>query len=153
MGKLIGKQRKVELLRCWNDENQTNGILSVYDENGLPLFSSIVIERGWQNNKPMISSVAPGTYDLVLEHSPRFKQELWEIYGTEGRSECKIHAANHWHQLNGCQAPGLDLQDFDRDGYLDVRHSRTALDAFHRAMRPVRKATIEIIDRNNPWKS
>lgn len=140
------QQRTVILQRYKEDLNQSTGTLTVIDQEGWPLFSAPCIERGDRNNERNVSNVLPGSYPLVLEWSPRFKQNLWELKNTLGRSECKIHASNFWHQLNGCIAPGAYLTDLNKDGYQDVARSRNTLDAFHRSMGDVKISQIIIKD-------
>lgn len=137
---------KVILQRYKEDRNQSTGTLTVLDQNGWPVFTCPCIERGDRNNAKNVSNVLPGTYNLVLEHSPKFNMDLWELYGTKGRSECKIHASNFWTQLNGCIAPGAYLKDLNNDGYQDVARSKQTLDAFHRVMSGITNTTITIID-------
>ena len=84
------------------------------------VFKSEVIERGDNDNKARVSCVPPGHYVLMLEYSPRFKQDLWEAKGVPNRSECKFHAANYARQLNGCFALGENRADIDKDGQTDV---------------------------------
>lgn len=138
--------KKVVLQRYKEDFNQTTGVLLVIDSNGWPIFACPCIERGDRRNKKGESNVLPGVYDLVLEWSPRFQMNLWELYGTENRSECKIHASNYWHQLNGCIAPGAYLTDLNGDKYMDVAASRQTLARFHKAMEGIERTTIEVID-------
>lgn len=126
--------KTVILQRYKEDYKQTTGTLTVIDENGWPLYAAPCIERGDRDNERMVSNVPPGTYDMVLEYSPKFNTDLWELKGVPGRSECKIHASNYWKQLNGCIAPGMYLTDLNRDGYQDVAQSRVSLDRFHRIM-------------------
>ena len=135
---------KVLLNRLWSDKNQSTGVLYVIDETGQPIFASLCIERGDMNNQKSISNVPKGVYPLVLEHSPRFNMDLWELKDVPNRSECKIHASNYWHQLNGCIALGLKLKDIDNDGYFDVTNSRNTVNSFHVAMKGITQTTIEI---------
>lgn len=87
-----------------------------------------------------------GNYDLVYEHSNRFKRQLWEFKGIPGRSEIKIHNANFVHQLDGCVAVGM------RSGTINalpaVLSSRLALEQLIEALRPYQGLTlkIEVID-------
>ncbi|MEM6718927.1 MAG: DUF5675 family protein [Bacteroidota bacterium] len=138
--------KRVKLQRLWEDRNQSTGVLTVLTDSGQPMFASLCIERGDRNNQRNVSNVPAGTYPLVLEFSPRFQRKLYELKDVPNRSECKVHASNYWHQLNGCIAPGVKLKDMNSDGYYDVTDSRKALDAFHRALKGVEKTTIEIID-------
>lgn len=111
----------------------------------LPRFISCSLERGWQDNKPDISCIPVGEYHCVLEWSPRFKQMLWEIYGVDGRSECKFHVSNFYKQLNGCVALGLRTLDLDGDLQNDLTRSKDALAEFHNALRPMEGKQVKLI--------
>lgn len=138
--------KTVQVIRNWQDKNQTLGNCSVLGDEGKPIFTAISLERGWRDNQRNVSCVPLGEYLLVLEYSPRFKQNLWELKEVPNRSECKFHAANYWRQLNGCIALGLKLVDIDGDGYNDVTNSRYAMDAFHEAMGDDTTAMLVIKD-------
>lgn len=124
------------LIRAKQQFNTTLGTLEI----GGPVFKHYVtLER--------TAKLFPaGTYDLVYEHSNRFKRQLWELKGIPGRSEIKIHNANTAEQLNGCVAIGM------RHGTLNLRpaalSSRLALEQFTEALRPFQGLTlkIEVID-------
>ena len=136
--------KTIKIYRNWWDKNQTLGNCTVIDEMGKPVFSSLSLERGWNDNKPQISSIPPGDYKVVLEYSERFKKELWEIKGVPNRSECKFHAANYWYQLNGCIALGKTLADINKDGYNDITSSRLTMKAFHEVFGNDREAKLEV---------
>lgn len=125
---------KIELHRNWQDENQSLSTAKILNAEGQPIFTSIMLERGWKNNEVGISCIPAGTYKVVLEYSDRFKVDLWEIKGVPNRSECKFHAANYWYQLEGCIAPGRKLKHLNRDTYLDVTASGPTLADFHKAL-------------------
>jgi len=136
--------KTIKINRLWQDENQTIGNCTVFDENDKPIFSSISLERGWRNNEKNVSCVPKGTYKVVLEYSPRFNTDLWELKGVVGRSECKFHSANYWHSLNGCVALGLKLKDINNDGYVDITNSRDTMSEFHNALSGLTKALLII---------
>lgn len=138
--------RTVIIQRYKEDQNQTTGTLTVLDENGWPVYAAPCIERGDRDNQRNVSNVPPGEYPLVLEYSPRFRTDLWELKDVPNRSECKIHSSNYWTQLNGCIAPGTYLTDLNGDRYQDVAQSRVSLDRFHRAMGLTTVSKIIIID-------
>lgn len=141
-------EKEVVLLRVWQDGKQTTGSLNVidYTKEGQPTFIKPCVERGDQNNQKMISCVPEGTYQIVLENSPRFQMDLWELKEVPNRSECKIHPVNFARDLNGCIAPGDDLVDMDKDGYYDVTNSRNTLQQFHKAMGDLKESRIHIVD-------
>jgi hypothetical protein len=136
--------RVIKVHRFKQDEKQTLGVKTVFDEEGNPLFASMLLERGWLNNERNVSCIPSGVYDIELEYSDRFKMSLWEIKGVPNRSECKIHSSNFWYQLNGCMSPGTQAVHLDKDGYLDVTNSRHTLMQFMEAMRPFTKAKLII---------
>lgn len=137
---------RVYIQRYKGDKNQTTGILSIIDKNGWPVYVSPCIERGYMNNKRNISNVPAGTYSMQLEYSPKFNTDLWELKGVPNRSECKVHAANYWGQLNGCISPGLYLKDMNGDTYEDVAASKQALNNFHRVLHGLTYVKITIVD-------
>lgn len=102
------------------------------------------LERGWRDNERGVSCISEGTYEVRLEWSPRFNKYLWEIYGVPDRSECKLHAANFWRELNGCIALGNSHVDIDGDGDKDVTSSRNTMKKFHKLMGDDTKALIVI---------
>lgn len=133
----------IKIHRFTQDYNQTNGSCSVLVNNNLA-FSCLSLERGWRNNDKGISCIPSGTYEVVLEYSPRFKKNLWEIKGVPNRSECKFHASNFWHQLNGCVALGLRRKDINGDGYPDVTASKQAMAQFNQSLKGFTKAILII---------
>lgn len=114
----------------------------VKHEDGLIEFIGACIERGWRNNQNNVSCVPEGTYELRLEHSPRFRKDLWELYGVPNRSECKFHSANYWSQLNGCIALGVKHKDINMDGDPDVTSSKPTMKKFHEIMTGTRAKVI-----------
>lgn len=127
------------------DNQASLGTLLVYD-GSKQIFKCDSLERGWVNNENMISCIPTGTYKIVLEHSPRFKKELWEIKGVPGRSECKIHIANYFWQLNGCIALGGSRKYIDKDLVMDVANSRNTVNDFHKIMGNDTEAKIHIVN-------
>jgi len=134
--------KTVIINRDFQDDKQSLGVCYVKDVHGNVLFKSESIERGWLDNERNVSCYPTGAYKLVLEYSPRFKQDLWELKGVPGRSECKFHAANYARQLNGCTALGQRRADIDGDGYYDVTSSRDTMAKFHKALDGEKEAIL-----------
>ena len=139
--------KRVVLQRVWMDENQSTGSLIVLDKFRQPIYISPCIERGDRNNERNVSNVPTGTYPLVWENSPKFGM-VWELKDVPNRSECKIHAANMWDEINGCIAPGTYLGELNADGYYDTMSSGDALKRFHLALTDVQEqgTTITIFN-------
>jgi hypothetical protein len=135
----------VKIHRYWQDFNQTSGTCVILDKKSFPIFSSLSLERGWRNNLNRISCIPSGLYDLKLEYSDRFRKNLWEIKGVNGRSETKFHAANYWNQLEGCISLGLRYTDMNSDGYKDVTNSVPTMEDFHKALGNHKEALLLIV--------
>ena len=132
------------ILRYWSDESQTLGVATLLDNELNPIFAAISLERGWLDNKPNVSSTPTGEYKCVLEYSPRFEKDLWELKNVPNRSECKFHASNYWNQLNGCIALGDTAENIGRDFQLDVTNSGDTMDTFHRLLRNEKEIKVII---------
>lgn len=141
---MADRLKTVYIIRDFGDKNHSLGNCYVFDENQKRLFKSESIERGWQDNKRRVSCIPEGVYHLELEYSARFKKELWEIKDVDGRDECKFHAANYAHQLNGCIALGRNRIDINGDGQEDVSSSKITMAKFHEAFGQDRKAILVI---------
>jgi hypothetical protein len=126
------------------DKTQAVGVATVLNAKGKPIFTCKSLERGWNNNERMISCVPKGRYTIKLEWSNRFGANLWELKNVPNRSECKLHSANYWNQLNGCIALGLSLRDINGDGEVDATSSRRAMKDFSKAMGNATEAEIII---------
>lgn len=131
----------ITVTRDEQNEEQSLGVCSVHID-GKEVFFSECIERGDLNNQKSISCIPKGKYPVVLEYSPRFKKDLWEIKNVPNRSECKFHAANYARQLNGCIALGTGRLDIDKDGNVDVTSSRVAMNKFHAALKDFKEALL-----------
>lgn len=138
----------VQIYRLWQDTMQTSGICTIFDDTLFPLFTALSLERGWQNNKPNISCLPMGNHPLVLEYSPKFNMDLWEIKNTEPRTECKFHSASFWSDLEGCIALGRKHKKLNSDNYYDVTDSRNTMRDFHSVLKQFDKVELEISGLN-----
>ncbi len=113
------------------------------------LFKSESLERGWMNNQNSISCIPEGEYPLILEYSPRFRKELWEVKDVPNRSECKFHSANYWYQLNGCIALGNNRKFIDGDEIMDITSSKPTMKQFHEVLNGEHEARLSIRNASN----
>lgn len=111
------------------------------------IFECKTIELEWKNNATNISCVPAGFYNIEFEYSRRFDRKLWELKGVPGRSECKIHVANYYTQLQGCVAVGDLHMNINSDSIPDVRNSTNTLRRLHETMGSETKSTIRVIGR------
>lgn len=122
------------LFRFKQLDKETLGALIVLDSKGKIIFSCKTLELAFLDNRRNISSVPAGCYTMEFEYSPKFDRNLWELKDVPNRSECKIHTANFYRQLNGCIALGDMHTHINDDEYPDVRNSGKTLERFHAAM-------------------
>lgn len=130
--------KNVTLVRTAKNDVAIYGILTITEGDSVE-FVCLTIE-----NKA--KSFPAGKYQLKLEYSPRFKTDLWELYGIEGRGEIKIHVANFWNQLDGCIGVGRISQDLNQDAILDLSQSKIALEDFKATMDTQKEAEITVIE-------
>lgn len=128
-----------------DDKKQTIGKCMVFNDNLELVFECASLERGDNDNQRRISCVPVGIHHVVLEYSPRFKTDLYELKDVPNRSECKFHAANYWRQLNGCIALGQKVVDIDKDGYNDVTNSRNTMKKFHKVLAGVKEFKLIVV--------
>ena len=101
------------------------------------------LELPWKENPSNISCIPVGEYEVELTYSPAFKKMLWLIKDVPDREGIRIHTANYVRELRGCIAPGLNKQDIDGDGIIDVTNSKKALSLMRSEMPD--KFKLEII--------
>lgn len=137
----------VVIIRDLHQEDfATLGTCIVYDPLGNQVFKSESLERGWRDNKVGESSIPEGIYDCVLEYSPTFDMDLWELKNVPGRSETKFHTANYWKQLEGCIALGEYRKYLDGDKIMDIAKSGPTMEKFHKALEGEVLCTVHVID-------
>lgn len=88
--------------------------------------SSEIVLMGLENRARMVPT---GTYDAVMEHSPKFKRDLIELKGVKGRSEIKFHEGNQVEDTEGCILVGETRRVFEIDGdaTITLKESREAV--------------------------
>jgi len=105
---MLRKSRRTRKLKtiilerfCYHPE----GTLGVLKLDGETFYS---IERPWLDNKPNVSCVPEGTYQVGWRKSPKFG-ETWHIQNVPNRSYILIHAANYPTDVHGCIGLGTIL--------------------------------------------
>lgn len=127
------------LHRLFDNGKETIGslriILGEFDQ-----FSCYTIERAYHGNAPFKSSIPAEKYELVWSDSPKYGRVLSVVGGTVSlapspdhkRYAIRIHAANLASQLEGCIAPGANVDVMD--GRIAVTGSRSTLRALEAAI-------------------
>lgn len=103
------------------------GTLGVVDHAGERFYT---IERPWLDNRPNVSCIPEGTYQMGWRESPRFG-ETWHVKEVEDRTWILIHAANYPKDVQGCIGLGTGLMG-DR---VAVSNSRKAVAQFEKLTR------------------
>ena len=94
---------ELELIRTYHP-NGTNGEITC---NGARV--CFAIELPWRDNKPQVSCVPEGRYELVKWYTAKFKNHF-KVLKVPGRSLIMIHPANDAiKELRGCIAPVFSL--------------------------------------------
>ena len=90
---------ELELIRTYFP-NATNGEMIHQGER-----ICFAIELPWLNNKPQVSCVPEGRYELVKRYNLKFKSHL-QLVNVPGRDYILVHPANDAvKELKGCIAP------------------------------------------------
>lgn len=98
------------------------GTLGVIDFAGERFYT---VERPWIDNKPYVSCIPTGSYNMRRRESPRFG-ETWHVLDVEDRTHILIHVANFPSDVQGCIGLGTKLMN-DR---IAVSNSRAAIKDF-----------------------
>lgn len=124
---------------CYSNQG-TFGVLHIrnYNDFSKP-YKFLTVERPWLDNKPSISCIPEGTYDIGLRESgivSRTTQGMhkkgYEIQNVPNRTYIMFHIANTMDDLEGCV--GLGLAPAFIKGRWAVSSSRLAFDRFMDAM-------------------
>ena len=91
-----------DLLTMDEDENRISGMLVLADYG--QLISLETVEN-------VLHLCPTGLYLLRHEYSPKFETHLWELYGTNKRSEIKFHEGYYAKHSRGCILLGGDSLD------------------------------------------
>lgn len=138
----------IELYRRKQNNIQTIGTCVVLI-NSVPVFNSVSLEPGWNNNTVGKSCVPKDMYEVVLEWSEKYERLLWEIKGVPNRSEAKFHSLNYYFDSEGCPGLGFKFKDINHDGFLDIIKSVDTMKLFHKALSGYKKATLIIKGDSN----
>lgn len=114
---------KLTIARKYSDKNCTSGYLAVNDQ-----IVAYTLERPWQGNAPLISSIPDGTYGGILryDHADQWRIELT---GVPDRTHVQIHTGNSPDDSEGCILVGMKLGD----DLCSVQNSKAAYSALKNA--------------------
>lgn len=112
----------LEIVRFANFNNRTVGRATLSNH------SWWTIERPWLDNRPNVSCIPVGEYEMVRVDSPKFGPDTWEVADVPGRSHILFHVANYAHDIEGCIGLGRGIF-----AHLDgITNSANAMGEFYR---------------------
>lgn len=117
--------KAIYLLRRASLPDRTLGKLLVFDGISLQAHFS-TLEPPWKNNRPKESCIPIGEYLVKPRTSPKFGDHLI-VEDVPNRSFILVHRGNFRDSTEGCILIGMNHQDIDNDGTLDVSSSRAAM--------------------------
>ena len=139
------QEQKVCIYRYEKTKHQTLGILSIHSDKHY--WSCHTIELPWRENKPNISCIPTGIYQVVKRVSDRFN-EHFHILDVPGRNYILIHPGNFHSQTKGCVLVGSELHDINGDGEVDVVNSKVTMKKLLEML--PEKFHIKIENKNEP---
>lgn len=116
------------LTRTSDNGVETQGILVVGD------FKCFALELPQKGNKPNISCIPKGIYNVKWTWSWRMLKYTYEVQGVIGRSGIRIHSGNYFFDTDGCILLGDSFLDINKDGETDVLNSRATIEKFEAIM-------------------
>jgi hypothetical protein len=131
----LAKTMNCRITRFSNEETQTKGTLTVY-ENGKVVYECQTLELPWKLNERNLSCIPGGTYQVEKHVSPRFGL-CFHVLDVPGRTHILIHAGNYAGSRNprtgvpdtlGCILPGKGFADLDGDKISEVTASKKTMD-------------------------
>ncbi len=117
---------EVKIDRIFSSEDQTLGIMTLYDDNKFPFWECRTLELPDRENQRRISCIPKGEYTCIKRWSEKYGDHF-HILDVPDRDTILVHNANYVRQLLGCVAVGRNHSDIDGDGLRDVTHSKTTL--------------------------
>jgi len=88
---------RIEVERKWPKKDYIIGRLYIDGS-----YVCNTLERPWLSNKPQVSCIPTGIYDVIVAQSPRFGRELPRILNVPSRSGVLIHRGNYVTDSTGC---------------------------------------------------
>ena len=133
---------KAEIKRTYG-EIQTTGQLTVFDDQGVNIFTCCTLELPWRENKRRISCIPEGDY-IVVKRPATEKRKYNHFHITEvpGRDWILIHIGNSYKHILGCILVGDEFKDIDKDGNIDVINSTHTLKILYALLPEKFKLTV-----------
>lgn len=133
----------LELKRMIYTPTTTLGVLRVDGAHECFVCEDFV-RRAGEPKVPGRTAIPPGSYDVAISFSPRFKRDLPLVSPVPGFTGIRIHAGNSADDTEGCLLPGEQLR-YDANGVPDgVLRSRVAFDRLFAKLAAAGSAIIHV---------
>lgn len=146
--------KKISLVRIVSEDSGTFGMIPLQDG-----FTFMTGELPWRENKPFVSCIPEGTYQLKYLLSKKFGKFNYHIIDVPGRTNIEFHRANYMGdktkgfkcELEGCIAVGISL-GYDSKQQRMLMQSAAALEKFEKYLRedPFELLEIKIVNVFKP---
>jgi len=130
---------KLRLDREWFSRECTIGSLYIDDKFECYILEDYDRLRFGQKKKYGETAIPAGTYEIVINYSPRFKKKLPLLKNVPGFTGIRIHAGNTATDTAGCLLPGR-VKGVDRVG-----QSRLAFNALFKKLQQAKEAKKKIL--------
>lgn len=120
----------VVITREESTKKQTLGTLKAM--NGDQVMYCKTLELPWLDNKPNVSCIPKGVYQVKWTYSKLFKKYTYEVQDVPDRTGIRFHPGNTYKDILGCLLLGMDFGDVNKDGILDVVSSRDTIAKFEK---------------------
>lgn len=142
-------ETKLILHRLRDTGNSVLGVLSLHSEGRT--FDYVSLEPSDFFNVPYVSCIPDGEYSVKHHTSPKFGKCLL-VEGVPGRTNILIHAGNYYEDTEGCIIVGLRFAHVNKDGSLDVKSSKFALEELLYRI-PAQAGCTLIVQRDENFQS
>lgn len=102
------------------------GELDLFNESNQEILKLRTLELPFLDNKPFISAIPKGLYTVKKYQSPKFGA-CFQVQDVPGRTYILFHPGNYTRNTKGCILVGKDIGDINKDGSVDVLHSKDAM--------------------------
>lgn len=102
------------------------GDLKLFNKSNQEILNLRTLELPFLDNKPFISAIPKGLYTVEKYQSPKFGT-CFQVQDVPGRTYILFHPGNYTRNTKGCILVGRDIGDINKDGSVDVLHSKDAM--------------------------
>lgn len=124
----LNSMKIVTITRIKSTPKETIGHLRSFDAK----FGCDTLELPWIDNKRNISCIPTGNYICKWNRTLKFPLGGYELQNVKNRSGIRIHPGNYFFNVQGCILLGSLPEDINHDGELDIKNSRSIINAFEK---------------------